>query len=119
MKPYRIAAIPGDGIGTEVVAAGIEVLHAIAKRDGGFKLEFDHFDWGGEYYKKHGRMMPANGRDLIRKHDAIRSARRVIPTFPTTSRCGGCVSPSASRSTSTRTSGRHVCCPASPRRCAT
>ena len=58
MKTYRIAAIPGDGIGTEVVSAGIEVLHALAKREGNFQFKVDHFDWGGEYYKKHGRMMP-------------------------------------------------------------
>jgi tartrate dehydrogenase/decarboxylase/D-malate dehydrogenase len=41
MKTYAIAAIPGDGIGTEVVAAGVEVLAAIAKRDGGFAFKFD------------------------------------------------------------------------------
>ena len=71
MKVYAIAAIPGDGIGTEVIAAGIEVLTALAERDGSFGFKVDHFDWGGEYYKKHGRMMPADGRDLIRHHDAI------------------------------------------------
>lgn len=71
MKQYQIAAIPGDGIGIEVIAAGIEVLQALAKRDGGFGLSFDHFDWGSDYYKKHGLMMPANGRDLIKNHDAI------------------------------------------------
>src|SRR6516164_10546248 len=71
MKTYRIAAIPGDGIGTEVVSAGVEVLHALAKREGNFQFKVDHFDWGGEYYKKNGRMMPENGRSLIRNHDAI------------------------------------------------
>ena len=71
MNTYRLAAIPGDGIGTEVVDAGVEVLHAVAKRDGAFAFKVDHFDWGGEYYKTHGRMMPENGRDLIRNHDAI------------------------------------------------
>ena len=71
MKTYTIAAIPGDGIGTEVVSAGVEVLQALARREGNFAFKVDHFDWGGEYYKKHGRMMPENGRDLIRKHDAI------------------------------------------------
>ncbi len=71
MRQYRIAAIPGDGIGHEVIAAGIEALNACAKRDGGFGFRFDHFDWGSDYYKKHGVMMPADGREKIKDHDAI------------------------------------------------
>src|ERR1700754_1962712 len=82
MKTYAIAAIPGDGIGTEVIAAGLEVLHAIAKRDGGFAFKVDHFDWGGEYYKTHGRMMPENGRDQIKKHDAILFGSAGHPDIP-------------------------------------
>src|SRR5438093_109535 len=82
MKTYKLAAIPGDGIGTEVVAAGIEVLAALAKRDRGFGFNVDRFDWGGEYYKKHGRMMPENGRDLIRKHDAILFGSAGHPDIP-------------------------------------
>src|ERR1051325_4355548 len=82
MKTYSIAAIPGDGIGTEVVAAGLEALAAIAKRDGGFAFKFDHVDWGGEYYKKHGRMMPENGRDQIRRHDAILFGSAGHPDIP-------------------------------------
>jgi tartrate dehydrogenase/decarboxylase / D-malate dehydrogenase len=82
MKTYSIAAIPGDGIGTEVIAAGVEVLHALAKRDGGFKFSIDHFDWGGEYYKKHGMMMPENGRELIKKHDAILFGSAGHPDIP-------------------------------------
>ncbi|MBM3569233.1 MAG: tartrate dehydrogenase [Alphaproteobacteria bacterium] len=71
MKRYRIAAIPGDGIGQEVIAAGIEVLQALAKRAGGFEMAFDHFDWGSEHYKRTGAMMPADGRERIKGHDAI------------------------------------------------
>lgn len=118
MKTYRIAAIPGDGIGTEVVAARIEVLQAVARREAAFALEVERFDWGGEYYKQHGRMMPENGRDLIRNHDAILFGSAGIPTFRTMSRSGACGSRSASRSTSTRTCGRPASCPASCRRCA-
>src|SRR6201987_1510606 len=82
MKTYRIAAIPGDGIGTEVISAGIEVLHALAKREGSLQFEVDHFDWGGEYYKKHGRMMPENGRSLIRNPDAILFGSAGHPDIP-------------------------------------
>ncbi|HZZ61672.1 MAG TPA: tartrate dehydrogenase [Roseiarcus sp.] len=82
MKTYRIAAIPGDGIGTEVVGAGVEVLKALAEREGTFTLHFDHFDWGGEYYKKHGRMMPENGREQIRHHDAILFGSAGHPDIP-------------------------------------
>src|ERR687891_907586 len=82
MKTYTIAASPGDGIGTEVVSAGVEVLQALAKRDGRFAFKVDHFDWGGEYYKKHGRMMPANGRDRIKGHDAILFGSAGAPDVP-------------------------------------
>ena len=82
MKTYRIAAIPGDGIGTEVVTAGVDVLHALAKRVGTFSFNVEFFDWGGEYYKKHGRMMPENGRDLVRGHDAILFGSAGHPEIP-------------------------------------
>src|SRR5215471_17733044 len=82
MKTYKLAAIPGDGIGAEVVSAGIEVLEALAKRDGSFGFKVDHFDWGGEYYKKHGRMMPENGRDQIKSHDAILFGSAGHPDIP-------------------------------------
>ena len=81
MRSYRIAAIPGDGIGTEVIAAGVEVLKASAARDG-YTLTFDHFDWGSERYKKTGAFMPANGLDLIRKHDAILFGSAGAPDVP-------------------------------------
>src|ERR1700742_1577818 len=82
MKTYKIAAIPGDGIGTEVIDAGVEVLKALAKREETFAFHYDHFDWGGEYYKKNGRMMPENGRDLIRHHDAILFGSAGHPEIP-------------------------------------
>ena len=82
MKPYRIAAIPGDGIGTEVIAAGVEALQASATRDGGFDLKFDHFDWGSDRYKKLGRLMPEDGLDQIRKHDAILFGAVGAPDVP-------------------------------------
>ncbi|MGE0769323.1 MAG: tartrate dehydrogenase [Hyphomicrobiaceae bacterium] len=82
MKTYKIAAIPGDGIGTEVITAGVEVLQALAGRDGQFRVEVNAFDWGGEYYKRHGRMMPENGRDQIRNHDAILFGSAGHPDIP-------------------------------------
>jgi tartrate dehydrogenase/decarboxylase/D-malate dehydrogenase len=82
MKQYRIAAIPGDGIGKEVIAAGVEVLQALGQRDGGFALTFDDFDWGSDYYKANGRMMPENGLDLIKDHDAIYFGAVGAPDVP-------------------------------------
>ncbi|MFZ0850805.1 MAG: tartrate dehydrogenase [Hyphomicrobiaceae bacterium] len=82
MRQYKIAAIPGDGIGTEVVAAGVEALIACAARDGGFQLAFEQFDWGSERYKKTGAFMPTNGLDLIRQHDAILFGSAGAPDVP-------------------------------------
>ena len=82
MKTYSIAAIPGDGIGQEVIAAGLEVLEQLAKREGGFTLKVEHFDWGSDYYKRHGLMMPANGLDQIRHCDAIYFGAVGAPDVP-------------------------------------
>lgn len=82
MTTYKIAAIPGDGIGTEVISAGIEVLEALAARDGDLRFAFDHFDWGGEYYKQHGKMMPEDGREQIKDHDAILFGSAGHPEIP-------------------------------------
>ena len=71
VKQYRIAAIPADGIGPEVIAAGLQALEALERRDGGFKLEVTSFDWGSDYYKANGTMMPADGIERLKPFDAI------------------------------------------------
>jgi len=71
MKVYKVAAIGGDGIGPEVVDAGLEVLDALVAQDGGFKLEVERFPWGSGYYKQTGRMMPEDGLDTLKRFDAI------------------------------------------------
>ncbi len=71
MRVYRIAAIPGDGIGPEVVAAGLEVLRAAAARDGRFGVAVEHFPWSSELYLQHGHYIPEGGLDRLRAFDAI------------------------------------------------
>ena len=68
---YKIAAIPADGIGPEVIAAGLQALEALERRDGGFRLDVTHFDWGSDYYKRHGQMMPVDGPAQLKPFDAI------------------------------------------------
>jgi tartrate dehydrogenase/decarboxylase/D-malate dehydrogenase len=70
MKSYRIAVIAGDGIGKEVIPAGMEVLK-LAGAQGGFRCEFTEFGWGCDYYLAHGRMMEAEGVDQLLTYDAI------------------------------------------------
>jgi tartrate dehydrogenase/decarboxylase / D-malate dehydrogenase len=71
MRHYRIAAIPADGIGKEVIAAGLTVLETLQAKDGGFRLAVEHFPWGSDYYRKHGRFMDEDGLDRLRTVDAI------------------------------------------------
>ena len=71
VKTYRIASIPADGIGPEVIAAGLQALDALARRDGGFTFDVTEFDWGSDRFKKTGALMPADGRDQIKDFDAI------------------------------------------------
>ncbi len=82
MKTYKLAAIPGDGIGTEVVSAGLQVLEALARRDGGFTLQVEHFPWGSEYYRQHGRMMAIDGLDTLKAFDAIYFGAVGAPDLP-------------------------------------
>jgi tartrate dehydrogenase/decarboxylase/D-malate dehydrogenase len=69
-KRYRIAVIPGDGIGKEVVPEGMRVLEAAARRFG-IAFDWDELPWSCDYYAKHGRMMPADWFERIRHHDAM------------------------------------------------
>ena len=82
MKTYRIATIPGDGIGKEVVPEGQKVLQAIAQQDKNLKFDFQDFDWGGDYYRKHGVMMPEDGLDALRDKDAILFGSAGDPHIP-------------------------------------
>ncbi|MBF7011785.1 tartrate dehydrogenase [Novosphingobium resinovorum] len=70
MNRYTIANIPGDGIGREVLPAGVQVLSAVAQRCG-FALEFRDFDWSCETYLATGKMMPDDGLTRLADHDAI------------------------------------------------
>jgi tartrate dehydrogenase/decarboxylase/D-malate dehydrogenase len=82
MRNYRIASIPGDGIGREVIAAGLRVLDVCARRDAGFQLEVEYFAWGSDYYKAHGRMMPSDGLERLRAFDAIYFGAVGAPDVP-------------------------------------
>src|SRR5215203_5870462 len=71
MREYSIAAIPADGIGPEVIAAGLQALEALEQRSKDFRLSVQHFDWGSDYYRAHGRMMPEDGLAQLKPFDAI------------------------------------------------
>ncbi len=69
-KTYRLAVIPGDGIGKETTPEGLRVLDAAARRFG-FQLKLDHYDWSCETYKQTGAMMPPDGLEMVREADSI------------------------------------------------
>jgi tartrate dehydrogenase/decarboxylase/D-malate dehydrogenase len=70
-RVYRVAVVPGDGIGKEVMPEGVRALEAAASRYG-FELRQDWFDFSSyEYYEKHGQMLPDDWREQIGSHDAI------------------------------------------------
>lgn len=82
MQMHRVAVIPGDGIGIEVIAEGVKVLEAVARLDGSFRFEFEHFPWGCEYYLKHGRMMAEDGMERLSHFDAIFLGAAGYPGVP-------------------------------------
>ncbi|MFY8088283.1 MAG: isocitrate/isopropylmalate family dehydrogenase, partial [Rubrivivax sp.] len=82
MKTYSIATIPGDGIGKEVIPAGQRVLQTLADASERFRLVFEDFGWGGDHYRQHGLMMPADGLDQLRSKDAILFGSAGDPHIP-------------------------------------
>ena len=81
MPTYKIATIPGDGIGKEVVPEGIRVLNVIGSKHN-IKFQWDFFDWSCEVYKNTGLMMPEDGIYQISKHDAIYLGAVGFPSVP-------------------------------------
>lgn len=71
MKKLKIASIPGDGVGKEVVPAAIDVLHTVADMHGGLKFDFEEFPYSCEYYLEHGEMMPEDGMQRLSDFDSI------------------------------------------------
>ncbi|MBD8874718.1 tartrate dehydrogenase [Roseibium polysiphoniae] len=82
MRNYQIAAIPADGIGPEVIEAGAEVLAALGQRGDGVDFKLKFFDWGSDYYKKHGVMMPEDGLEQLKPFDAIYFGAVGAPDVP-------------------------------------
>lgn len=69
-KSFKIATIPGDGVGAEVIEQGVSVLKEAVKKTGAF-LEFTYFPWGSDYYIEHGCMMPPDALAILKDFDAI------------------------------------------------
>lgn len=82
MTHYKIASIPGDGIGPEVISAGTRILEALAKKDGGFQLHFEPFDWGTDRYKRTGQFMPMDGLAQLKDFHAIYFGSVGAPDVP-------------------------------------
>ena len=81
MRQYRIASIPADGIGTEVIEAGEAVLSALGDRTE-IRFDFETFGWGSDWYKKHGEMMPKDGLETLKPFDAIYFGAVGAPDVP-------------------------------------
>ena len=71
IRNFKIAVIPGDGIGIEITPLAVDALQALAQATGEFSAEYTVFPWGSDYYLQHGAMMPADGLETLRAFDAI------------------------------------------------
>jgi tartrate dehydrogenase/decarboxylase/D-malate dehydrogenase len=82
VKIYKIACIPGDGIGKEVIPAGQEVLQSLADSQDNFRFEFSSYGWGGDWYRANGEMMPQDGLEALRDKSAILFGSAGDPQIP-------------------------------------
>lgn len=82
LKDYKIAVIPGDGIGIEVMQEGIKVLNVLEELNKDIRFTFDWYDWGCEYYLKHGKMMDEDGLEKLKGYDAILLGAVGFPGVP-------------------------------------
>jgi tartrate dehydrogenase/decarboxylase/D-malate dehydrogenase len=82
MRRYKIASIPADGIGPDVVEAALEVLEVLSTADGGFGLDVERYDWGSDRYRRTGAFMPEDGLAQLRSHDAILFGAVGAPDLP-------------------------------------
>jgi tartrate dehydrogenase/decarboxylase / D-malate dehydrogenase len=82
MHRYKIALVPGDGIGKEVIPAGRQVLEALSAAGSGPAFDFESFGWGGDYYRAHGIMMPDDGLTPLKTKDAILFGSAGDPNIP-------------------------------------
>lgn len=81
-RPHRIAVIPGDGVGPEVVASGLSVLQTVQGLDRAVQITWDSYPWGSQYYREHGMMMPEDALETLRTYDAIYFGAVGDPTLP-------------------------------------
>jgi tartrate dehydrogenase/decarboxylase/D-malate dehydrogenase len=82
MKDYHIALLPGDGIGHEVCPEGVKVIQAAAELLGDFRIDFENFPWGCEYYLQHAVMMSSEALKILESFDAIYFGAVGFPTVP-------------------------------------
>ncbi len=83
MKVYKIAAVNGDGIGHEIVPAGMKILNQLAEKHG-FQIESETFLWGAGYYEKHQAFLPEDGLEILKKFDAVYFGAVGLPTVDDT-----------------------------------
>ena len=82
MAEYKLAVIPGDGVGLEVIAEGRKALEAVASVTGGLSFQFTEFPWGSEFYRETGQLMPDDGIETLKSFDAILFGAVGDPNIP-------------------------------------